>query len=224
MSAILIGISLTAVNLFSGSFAMLNYTANIFQASGSDLDPHISAIVIALIQIFGVYGSTNLVDRVGRRTLMIFSTCGAFIGLASLGTYSFLTIELKMDLAALNWVPLVSFSVYVFMCCFGIVPLPFIVLTEILPAKVKLKKYRFQQAIYLERLLTFQVRRTGQTLCMISNSIFAFISLKMFPVLMDRIGLHGVAWICAAVCLYGIFFSIFVLKETKGKNLNTADE
>lgn len=59
---------------------------------------------------------------------------------------------------------------------------------------------------------------------MLSNSIFAFISLKTFAPLMDAIGLYGVAWICSAVCLYGIFFSIFILKETKGKNLNTTDD
>lgn len=120
---------------------MLNYTASIFQVSGSDLDPHISAIIIAAIQIVGVYGSTNLVDRVGRKTLLTISTCGAFVALASLGTFSFLTNELEMDLRTLNWVPLVSFSAFVFISCFGIVPLPFIVLTEILPTKVNMYNY-----------------------------------------------------------------------------------
>lgn len=41
---------------------------------------------------------------------------------------------------------------------------------------------------------------------------------------MNWVGLYGVAWICSGVCLYGIFFSIFILKETKGKNLNTTDD
>lgn len=204
---------------------MLNYTANIFQASGSDLDPHMSSIVIAAIQIFGVYGSTNLVDRVGRKTLLTFSTCGAFVGLASLGTYSFLTNELNMDLRELNWVPLVSFSTFMFISCFGIVPLPFIVLTEILPSKVNPYLPLFWTGESPDPFaLRFQVLRVGQTLCMLSNSIFAFISLKTFPLLMEWTGLYGVAWICAGVCLYGIFFSIFILKETKGKNLNSTDE
>lgn len=140
---------------------MLNYTASIFQESGSDLDPHISAIVIAAIQILGVYCSTNLVDRVGRKTLLTFSTCGAFVGLASLGTYSYLTTEVGMDLRQLNWVPLISFSTFLFISCFGIVPLPFIVLTEILPAKVH-AKYWFdfdsEQAIW-GILFFFLVRR-----------------------------------------------------------------
>lgn len=65
-----------------------------------------------------------------------------------------------------------------------------------------------------------QVRSVGATICMLSNSVFAFISLKMFPILMHELKLSGVSWICAGVCFAGILFSIFVLEETKGKNLN----
>ncbi|XP_031623618.1 facilitated trehalose transporter Tret1-like [Contarinia nasturtii] len=198
IKAILIGFSLTAINLFSGTFAMINYTANIFKESGSTMDPNVSSIIVAGIQILGVWGSTLLVDRIGRKTLLIFSTSGAFIGLMSLGIYSYLN-EHGCDLSAFNWIPLISFSVFVFISCFGILPLPFIVLCEILPA---------------------EVRTFGSMLCMLSNSIFAFISLKTFPILMHSVHLYGVSWICAGVCFYGILFSIFILKETKGKNLN----
>lgn len=115
---------------------MINYTADIFKQSGSMIDEHMSAIIVAAIQIVGVYGSTNLVDRVGRKTLLIISTTGAFIGLASLGTYSYFK-EIGYDLAEFNWIPLASFSAFIFISCFGILPLPFIVLAEILPAEVK---------------------------------------------------------------------------------------
>lgn len=136
IKAILIGFSLTGINLFSGTFAMINYTANIFKASGSTMDPNISSIIVAGIQIFGVWGATLLVDRIGRKTLLIFSTSGAFVGLMSLGIYSYLN-ENGHDLSAFNWIPLISFSVFVFISCFGILPLPFIVLCEILPAEVR---------------------------------------------------------------------------------------
>lgn len=135
IKALLIGFSLTGINLFSGTFAMMNYTASIFKASGSDLDPHTSAIIVAGIQIVGVYCSTNLVDRVGRKTLLTFSTTGAFIGLTSLGTYSYLSYS-GLDLSGVNWIPLASFSTFVFISCFGILPLPFIITAEILPQKV----------------------------------------------------------------------------------------
>lgn len=136
IKAILIGFSLTAINLFSGMFAMINYTASIFKASGSTIDPHVSSIIVAVIQILGVYGSTNLVDRIGRKTLLMFSTSGAFIGLIMLGTYSYLN-ENGFDVEQYNYVPLLGFSTFVLINCFGILPLPFIVLTEILPAEVK---------------------------------------------------------------------------------------
>lgn len=144
IKAILIGFSLTAINLFSGTFAFINYTANIFQAAGFDkpekykdslFDPNNSSIVVACMQIMGVYCSTLLVDRIGRKTLLIFSTSGAFVGLMSLGIYSYLH-EMKYDLASCNWIPLCSFCVFIFISCFGILPLPFVVLAEILPSEV----------------------------------------------------------------------------------------
>lgn len=137
IKAILIGFALTGINLFSGTFAMINYTSKIFAASGSTLDPNISSIIVASIQVFGVYGSTLLVDRIGRKTLLIFSTCGAFIGLLSLGIYSYLN-ETGYDLSSYNCIPLFSFSMFIFISCFGILPLPFIVLTEILPTEVRI--------------------------------------------------------------------------------------
>lgn len=115
---------------------MMNYTANIFQESGSDLDPHTSAIIVASIQIFGVYCSTNLVDRIGRKILLLFSTTGAFLGLTCLGTYSYLSMS-GVDLTTANWIPLASFSTFVFISCFGILPLPFIITAEVLPPKVR---------------------------------------------------------------------------------------
>lgn len=100
---------------------MINYTANIFKASGSTLDANTCSIIIASIQILGVYGSTVLVDRIGRKVLLTFSTSGAFVGLVSLGIYSYLN-ETGHDLTAYNWIPLISFSTFVFISCFGILP------------------------------------------------------------------------------------------------------
>lgn len=75
-------------------------------------------------------------------------------------------------------------------------------------------------SVVFDEFLISQVRTLGSMLCMLSNSIFAFISLKTFPILMYTVHLYGVSFICASVCLYGILFSIFILSETKGKNLN----
>lgn len=65
--AFIISIFLAALNQFSGCFAMLNYTASIFQQSGSNLDPNMAAIIVGALQLLGSYVATILVDRAGRK-------------------------------------------------------------------------------------------------------------------------------------------------------------
>lgn len=68
-NAMMIGLVLVALNQFCGCFAMLNYSANIFKESGSNMSPNTSAIVVGVIQLLGSYVSTILVDRAGRRVM-----------------------------------------------------------------------------------------------------------------------------------------------------------
>lgn len=62
-----IGIVLCVLNQFCGCFAMLNYTANIFKEAGSNMTPNVAAILVGVIQLFGSYAATVLVDRTGRK-------------------------------------------------------------------------------------------------------------------------------------------------------------
>lgn len=63
----LIGMFLIFINQFSGTLAIITYTADIFQNSGSNLSPNESSIIVAFIQLVGVYVSTVCVDRFGRK-------------------------------------------------------------------------------------------------------------------------------------------------------------
>lgn len=65
--SLIIGIVLSGLNQFCGCFAMMNYTANVFEEAGSNLSPNVSAIVVGTIALLGSYTSTSLVDRAGRK-------------------------------------------------------------------------------------------------------------------------------------------------------------
>lgn len=65
--AMTIGIALAALNQLSGCFAMISYTATIFDAAGSAMNPNTSAIIIGVIQLFGSFASIYLIDRSGRK-------------------------------------------------------------------------------------------------------------------------------------------------------------
>ncbi|XP_058446700.1 facilitated trehalose transporter Tret1-like isoform X2 [Malaya genurostris] len=133
--ALLIGICLMAFNQFCGCFAMLNYTASIFAESGSSLSANMSAIVIGTIQMFGSYFSTVLVERAGRKLLFTISGAGISIGLAIFAAFSYVK-SIGYDVTSFNWLPLVCFSVVIFVASMGVLTLPFVVLAEIVPQKV----------------------------------------------------------------------------------------
>lgn len=84
-----------------------------------DLDPNTCTMIVGVIQVLGVYTSSILVDRVGRKILLIVSASGASLSLAALGTFSYLSTH-DIDLSEFNWIPLLSFSVYVFVISIGI--------------------------------------------------------------------------------------------------------
>lgn len=199
VKGILTGLCLTALNLFSGTLAMLSYTSLIFAQSGSTMDADLSTIIVGAVQVVSVYASSLLVDRLGRKTLLIASCAGAALATAGLGAFSYAHKRTDADLTGYNWVPLALFSFYIVITCMGLLPLPFIILAEILPA---------------------EVRQMGSTVCMMSISVFAFMSLKGFPLVANEWGLDVAMWMCAAVCVLGVLFGVFVLSETKGKDLH----
>lgn len=65
--ALITGVILVALYIFSGLTPMSFYTANIFQETGSNLSPNMSAIVIGVVQLIGTCIATKLVERAGRK-------------------------------------------------------------------------------------------------------------------------------------------------------------
>lgn len=133
---LLIGIALMATNQLSGCFALINYSATIFNESGSKISPNTSSIILAAIQIVGTYVSTVLVDRVGRKSLLLVSASCTAIGLFIVGLYSFLDKQLEWQMTAFDWVPVAGLSFVVFIASIGVLPLPFVVLAEVMPQNV----------------------------------------------------------------------------------------
>lgn len=133
--ALIYGICLMALNQFCGCFAMMTATATIFKESGSNLSPNISSIIVGGIQIIGSMFPTLLVDRLGRKMMMGLSAFGTSMGLGILGGYTFLKSE-SFNLESFTWIPLVAFSFVIFIANWGVMTLPFMIVSEISHPKV----------------------------------------------------------------------------------------
>lgn len=67
--AFIMAIGLGVLYELCGVVAMLNYTGIIFQETGSNLSPDVSAIIVGAIQFIGSLVTTNLADRAGRKVV-----------------------------------------------------------------------------------------------------------------------------------------------------------
>ncbi|XP_035916221.1 facilitated trehalose transporter Tret1-2 homolog isoform X2 [Anopheles stephensi] len=195
---LLICVTLMALNQFCGCFYMMNYAQSVFAASGSvlSLPASLSVIVVGLIQLVGCYVCTLLVDRIGRKILLLISSAGLTLGQSVFSSYCY-GQTMGLDLTAFGWVPLVCFSVIVFIGTVGVGTMPFVVLAEIMPQKIK---------------------GFATTFCMVTNWTFAFIALKYFSTLSVLLGMHGILMFFAICSLIGTLFVLLCMPETKGKS------
>lgn len=56
---------------------------------------------------------------------------------------------------------------------------------------------------------------------MIIVGLAAFAILKIYPLIVERFNLYGAMILFSIVALLGAIFTVFVVEETKGKNLDT---
>lgn len=67
---------------------------------------------------------------------MVTSFAGTAISQVILATYMLLDTCTAFDVQPYNFVPVVSFSAMIFLAACGAIPVPFVVIAEILPDKV----------------------------------------------------------------------------------------
>lgn len=115
-----------------GSVVLSSYVNEILTNSNSNISPIDASIGITTMSIGANLISVNLIDRVGRRTIYMFSSMAATLGLFTFAAY----LHCLIDNHAFDWVPIVCISFVLFVACLGMNSVPFIFTYEILPEKV----------------------------------------------------------------------------------------
>jgi len=200
---IILGFILITLTCSSGAFVLLHYTESIFEEAGSTLSPKVSSIIVASIQLSGSYVATFMVERAGRKLLIIASSCSAATCLSIMGIYTFLqsaagTGEQHYWLLQFSWLPLACLSGVVFLAANGSASLPYVVLCEILGQRI---------------------RAFVSTLCLVEDWVLAFAYVKFLPFMIEHWGMSGALWFFAAVNYSLSLLLFFLLPETKGKSI-----
>lgn len=133
LKSLFIGIVLVVLEEFSGCYLLL-YRAGSFFDQIHGVPSNIASMVIGFIQVVGAYVSTLMVERIGRKCLIINSTIGIVCGMLLAG----FTIPLINESSLLiSMLPVIGLSISLFSANVGIFILSFVILAEITPTKVR---------------------------------------------------------------------------------------
>nr|XP_012217469.1 PREDICTED: facilitated trehalose transporter Tret1-like [Linepithema humile] len=180
---------------FCGITAMINYTESIFKISGSSLTPNASAIIVAVIQLFGTFLSLFLVERAGRRPLLLISCAGMFVCHCVIGTFCYLQ-DLQYEVSAYGWVPVTALSIFVVAYSLGMGGLPVVVMSEI---------------------FSRDVSSLGTIVGLTMGWTTSFIVVKIFADLITLLGMYGCFFLLATSCACSSLFCFVFVPETKGR-------
>ncbi|GBM51383.1 Facilitated trehalose transporter Tret1 [Araneus ventricosus] len=179
----------------TGSNAILFYTVDIFSAAGSK-NANMSTIIIDAVLVIATAISSGLMDKAGRKTLLIISGVGMAVSLFALGTYDQISESNPAIKTDYNWVPLASLVIYITAFSFGFGPIPWLMMAEMTPL------------------------RTRSVICGAATALcwtFVFIITKTFQALEVSIHDYGAYFVYAGFSVLSVIFTIFFLPETKGK-------
>lgn len=196
------------------------YSVTIFHTVGASVDPYMSSVAFALLQVMGNLCTARFSDSLGRRTLLMVSLLGAALGMYSFSLYCYLTqIGYRFD-----WIPVTSFLFTIFIASCGVVPLMFLSMVEQIKP-VKVCRAFIALLIFIIFFVSFlshhtKIRTVGVTICNVIMQLVSFTTLKLFPILMVSYGLHVAMLMFAIPCTLGAMYVYFVIKETKGMPIN----
>ena len=192
----LIGILLAIFQQFSGINAIIYYGPNIFQQAGlTNGDALHTQVIIGAVNVLFTFLAISLTDKVGRKPLLITGLTGIVLSLLFIGVcfYTGYTASLLLIVLILLFIACFAFSIG---------PLTWTLINEIFPTDVRV------QAV---------------SICTFAVWAAAWMVGQFFPWLLKHIGAAGVFWLFALFSLVNLFFCLKVIKETKGKSLEEAE-
>ena len=200
-----VGVALSVFQQFVGINVVFYYGSELWQAAGFDESQSLFINVLAgTTNIVSTFIAIALVDKVGRKPLLLVGSIGMFISLSAL-TYIFGSAGLdeagKLALSD-NMGTFALIMANLFVVFFGLSwgPVVWVLLGEM-----------------------FNNRIRGAALAVAASAqwIANFAITMTFPIMLANIGLAGAYGFYALSALISIFFVVKYIKETRGKTLES---
>ncbi|XP_016321314.1 solute carrier family 2, facilitated glucose transporter member 8-like isoform X1 [Sinocyclocheilus anshuiensis] len=209
-----IGIMMMLLQQMTGINAIMFYAETIFEQAHFE-SSDVATVIVAATQVVFTAIAAIIMDKAGRKALLILSGVTMCVSEAVFGVYFKLTVkhnnsslmsvltDAQGSLAEqpptdLAWLAVGCMGLFIAGFALGWGPTPWLVMSEIFPTRV---------------------RGLGSALCVLTSWTCAFIVTKTFQNLMDAITSAGTFWMFSGLCALNVIFTAIFVPETKGKTL-----
>ncbi len=194
---VLIGTLIAALQQITGINAVIMFSPEIFHAAGSAKgDSMMQAMIVGLVNFLMTIVALWLVDKKGRKTLLLWGAVGMIVSLA------YLTLEFAKPVQNGIGV-LIALLVYISFFAASFAPVMWVIISEIYPNRIKGMAMSFSTAI--------------SWLC-------TFLTVYFAPVIQGSLGLHYLFAIFGVFSLIAFIFVKIWIPETKGKSLEQIEK
>jgi SP family galactose:H+ symporter-like MFS transporter len=194
--AMIVGIGLAIAQQITGINTVIYYAPTILNSAGlsSSSVAILASVGVGIVNVLLTLVAMQLIDRVGRRPLLLVSLAGMTLSLLVLG----LAFALPQLAGSLGWIAIVGLMTYVGSFAVGLGPVFWLMLSEIYPLRIR-----------------GRAMSVGTVANWSANLIVAlsFLSLTQF------LGRAPTFWLYAVVSIGAWVFAFVLVPETRGRSL-----
>jgi SP family galactose:H+ symporter-like MFS transporter len=194
--AMIVGVGLAVAQQITGINTVIYYAPTIFNFAGlsSSSAAILASVGVGIVNVILTLVAMQLIDRIGRRPLLLISLAGMSLSLILLG----LAFKLPQLAGSLGWIAVTSLMLYVGSFAVGLGPVFWLILSEIYPLRI---------------------RGRAMSVGTVANWTANLIVALSFLTLTHVMGKAGTFWLYGVVSIGAWLFAFFLVPETKGKTL-----
>jgi len=193
---LLVGCALAVLQQWTGINILFNYAAEVYRSAGYGAnDIFLNIVITGAINLVFTVIAMLLVDRVGRRVLML----AGCLGIATAHLLCFLAYRQQWHGSVVLVMTLGAIACY----ALTLAPVTWVLISEIFPNRV---------------------RSQGVSAAVSALWIASFALTYTFPIMNRSLGTGGVFLTYSVVCVVGFFFVAAMVPETKGRTLEEISE
>jgi len=188
---LLLGIMLAGLQQISGITPVFSFLPEIFRSAGTATsDAFFQSVLVSLINLLFTLFALWLVDRAGRKTLIIAGTTLQFLSFALVGWF--------YHIHASGLAVLICVMSFVAGHAFGNGVACWVIISEIYPTKV---------------------RGRGMSIATTALWLIGYAGNQLFPIMQKHLGSDGTFWCFSAGALLTVILVGWLIPETKGRSL-----